>query len=102
MVGVDIVEIARIRLSESFVHYVLTEKEQKEYADLPTEKQKKEYLAGRFAAKEAIFKATQDANYLAYSIVHSPSGAPVVSSHPEIQISISHSQSIAIAFVVIQ
>ncbi|NCB34155.1 MAG: 4'-phosphopantetheinyl transferase superfamily protein, partial [Erysipelotrichia bacterium] len=23
-----------------------------------------EYLAGRFAAKEAIFKATQDINYL--------------------------------------
>ena len=64
-----------------------------------TLKQKKEYLAGRFASKEAIFKATQDINYLDYAILHGPNGVPYVLHHPEIQISISHSRTIAIAFV---
>ena len=96
MIGVDIVEIEQIRLSSSFV---LTEEEQEEYNALSAEKQKKEYLAGRFASKEAIFKATQDINYLDYAILHGPNGAPYVLHHPEIQISISHSRTIAIAFV---
>lgn len=99
MIGVDIVEIEQNRLSPSFVSYILTAEEQEEYNALPAEKQKKEYLAGRFASKEAIFKATQDINYLDYAILHGPNGAPYVLNHPEIQISISHSRTIAIAFI---
>ena len=99
MIGVDVVEMDQIRLSSSFIHYVLTTHEQEEYKNLHTDKQRKEYIAGRFASKEAIFKATQDSKYLQYSILHSSNHAPYVLDHPEIQISISHTSSIAIAFV---
>lgn len=101
MIGVDIVQISRIQLKESFIKHVLTEEEQEEYKQIQSEKRKKEYLAGRFASKEAIFKATQDINYLSYSILHEPNGRPFVLNHPEIQISISHDGDYAIAFVMI-
>ena len=65
-----------------------------------TERIQKEYIAGRFAAKEAIFKMTQDKNYLHYSILHQKTGQPYVKDHLEIEISISHDAGIAIAIAV--
>lgn len=101
MTGVDIVDISRVELRDSFIHYILTEEELAEFETKHTDRQKKEYAAGRFAAKEAIFKATQDRNYLKYSILHEKSGKPYVKDHPEIEISISHDGGIAIAMVCI-
>jgi holo-[acyl-carrier protein] synthase len=102
MVGIDLVEISRITLADSFVTLILTQQEQQEYAQLRTEHAQKEYLAGRFAAKEAIFKATQDQDYLKYSILHSDSGKPFVLNHPEMDLSISHDGGMAAAIVMIR
>lgn len=101
MIGVDIVDLNRINLKESLVHKILTEKEYKEYSLIKLDKRKIEYLGGRFATKEAIFKATQDPNYLSYTILNLENGQPYVEGHPEIEISISHDGNYAIALVFI-
>lgn len=101
MIGVDIVDLNRINLKESLVHKILTEKEYKEYSLMKLDKRKIEYLGGRFAAKEAIFKASQDPNYLSYTILNLENGQPYVEGHPEIEISISHDGNYAIALVFI-
>ncbi len=101
MIGTDIVYIPRIELKESFIRYILTDEEYSEYILINNDKRRKEYIAGRFASKEAIFKATQDKNYLSYSILNKENGSPYVKDHPEIQISISHDGEYALAFIVI-
>ncbi len=101
MIGTDIVYIPRIELKESFIRYILTDDEYSEYSLINNDKRRKEYIAGRFASKEAIFKATQDKNYLSYSILNKENGSPYVKDHPEIQISISHDGEYALAFIVI-
>lgn len=59
-IGLDVVELSRIRRldakSPKFRERVLTEYEQTEYNQL-TAVRKVEFLAGRFAAKEAFSKA---------------------------------------------
>ncbi len=100
MIGTDIVYIPRIKLEESFIRYILTDDEYSEYLLINNDKRRKEYIAGRFAGKEAIFKATQDQEYLSYSILHKENGCPYVKEHPEIQISISHDGDYALAFVI--
>ena len=102
MIGTDIVYLPRIQNDSAFSRYILTEDEQKEYQERGAEKRKTEYLGGRFAAKEAIFKATQDPDYLKYSILNNEKGQPYVKDHPEIEISISHDGNMAIAAVMIQ
>lgn len=99
MIGIDLVEIARVELNDSFLDAVLTEEEKKEYAELKTDKRRKEYVAGRFAAKEAVYKVTQDSAYLHYAILHDGSGKPYVKDHPELEISIAHDGGIAVAVV---
>lgn len=96
-VGVDIVNMQRVQLKDSFVETILTKEERKEYDACLREQRKREYLAGHFAAKEAIYKATQEEAYLSYSVLHEDNGQPYVAGHPELDISISHDGDYAIA-----
>ena len=96
MLGVDIVDMLRIDLEKPIISHVLTQSEMAEFSLKHTTTQKKQYFAGRFAAKEAIFKATQDKDYLQYSILN---GKPYIKDHPELEVSISHDANIAIAIV---
>ena len=97
MLGIDIVQLSRIQLDAPFMDYVLTEEEKEIYSRKQDNHLKREYLAGRFAAKEAIFKATQDKGYLNYSVLNDSNGKPYVKDHPEIHISISHDGDYAVA-----
>ncbi|MBE6136765.1 MAG: holo-ACP synthase [Erysipelotrichaceae bacterium] len=98
-IGVDITLISRFNdRSEKFINTILTEEERKIY-DALKEERKKVFLATRWASKEAIFKATQDRNYLGYSILNEENGKPYVLNHPEIKISISHDGDFVVAFV---
>ena len=100
MIGIDVVSVERIDLNNKrFIEMVLTVEERQELAVYTADSRRKEYIAGRFAAKEAIFKATQDRNYLNYAILHEPSGRPYVKDHPEIDVSISHDGGIAAVIV---
>ena len=102
MIGIDIVHLVRIKLDTSFKNYALTEDELKEFENKKSDTQRISYLGGRFAAKEAIFKATQDKQYLEYSILNDDSGKPYVKDHPEMEISISHDGEYAIAVALVK
>ena len=108
-IGVDIVEFTRIRQinqQEKFVERILSEEEKKQYNHLKNEQRRIEYLAGRFAAKEAIYKAMPDkrnpGQFYDYSIINDEDGAPKVSSPLEskIMLTISHSENYVVAFAV--
>ena len=99
MLGVDIVDMHRIDIEKPIISHVLTQSEMVEFSLKHTTTQKKQYFAGRLAAKEAIFKATEDKDYLQYSILNDESGKPYIKDHPELEVSISHDANIAIAIV---
>ena len=118
-IGTDIVETKRIadaidRHGKHFTDYILSEREQK---DAERHSDKIQFTASRWAAKEAVAKAlgcgfgAQCALH-DIEILHSPSGAPLVSLSGKgletmkslgisrILISISHEHSCAVAFAV--
>lgn len=113
-IGIDIVELDRIkRLMErqdSFAKRILTALEEREWQALSKQRQV-EYLAGRFAAKEAIGKALgtgigQTFGWQDVSILQSPSGAPLVQWGEEkkfiTHVSISHSREYACAQAILE
>ena len=102
MVGIDIVYLKRIKLEETFIHYILEEDEIEIFKKKINDKQRIDFLGGRFAAKEAIYKATQDIHYLHYSILNDEKGKPFVKNHPELSLSISHDGDYAIAMVLVK
>ncbi len=100
-IGIDIVKISRFENKDiHFIKRVLTEKELLVYNNLLEEK-KAQYLASRWASKEAIYKANHDEHYLSYSILNKDNGEPYVDGHEEIKISISHDGEYAVASVLI-
>lgn len=57
-IGVDIVSLNRLKDNlDSIANKVLSLKEKEIYATLISERRKLEFVAGRFAFKEALFKA---------------------------------------------
>lgn len=110
--GIDIVEIGRIRkLVESqprFPDRVLTEKEKTIYSTY-NERRGIEFLAGRWAAKEAFSKAKgtgigKELSFHDIEIESDPLGRPIVTRPftDGVHLSISHSEHYAIAQVVIE
>lgn len=118
-IGTDIVELARLeRVNlDRLINRILTKQEQ-QY--LPTHKEQHlQFLAGRFAAKEAISKAfgTGIGAFFSFQdaeIIPNQKGKPEVKISPSLQarlpntnevrihLSISHSDRVAIAMVVIE
>ncbi len=111
-IGTDLVELVRIkkigvdRLSKK----ILTGKE---IQQLPvTEKRRLEYVAGRFAAKEAISKALgtglgANFSFTDVEILADENGAPKVYWSKQenkylVHLSISHSDQYAVAMVVLE
>ncbi|GAI99359.1 unnamed protein product [marine sediment metagenome] len=113
-VGIDIIEIARIkkaiaRWKQRFLKRIYTEQELQLYRKKPAS------LAARFAGKEAVIKALgKQARAIAWKeieILSDPSGKPLVNLFGEAQnqanslglenlaISLSHSREYAIACV---
>ncbi|TWI54041.1 holo-ACP synthase [Halalkalibacter nanhaiisediminis] len=111
--GIDIVELERIQSAMErqprFVDRILTKGEKRDFL-LLSNKRKVEFLAGRFAAKEAFVKAVGTGISSVYSwkdieIRKESSGKPflVVKAYDErIHLSISHSATYAIAHVIIE
>ena len=112
-IGVDIIEIARIKKAvanwgERFLRRIYTD------AELELYRKKTSSLAARFAAKEAVIKAlgkpTAGVSLRDIEILSDPSGKPVVNLYGRAQIeakrlglrgiaiSLSHSKEYAIAF----
>lgn len=112
-VGIDIVELKRVRQlmekNEKFIDRILTRDEKNVFTQL-SPKRKVEFLAGRFAAKEAYAKAvgTGIGKHLSFhdiQIMNDLHGKPIVVSDANdcrIHLSISHSRDYAIAQVIIE
>lgn len=95
-IGCDIVKNSRfINKDQRFIDLVLTKKEQELYRQLGLN-----FLAGRFAAKEAIMKClpnTKEVSFLDIEILKDEFGSPLCNI-PNISISISHEQEYTIAY----
>lgn len=102
-IGCDIVEIARIRQAleqPKFLRF-LTKREQEIFHRLQGQRQL-EWAAGRFAAKEAIYKAVSARIPCVLSkieVLSDEKGAPICHMEAvDIQLSIAHEQQYAIAY----
>lgn len=112
-IGIDIVEIERIdgvmKRQPAFANKILTEKE-KVLFDSMQGRRKIEFLAGRFAAKEAFVKAvgtgiSKQFSWHDITIEKEKSGRPIMSVEgvgDTLHLSISHSFSYAVAQVIIE
>ncbi len=104
-IGCDIVEMKRIENQrDTFIHRVLTKNE---YAVCEgfEKGRKTAFLAGRFAAKEAIFKAILNCNLTIseIEILNDKEGQPYCNIEGyKIHISISHEQNYAIAYALVE
>jgi holo-[acyl-carrier protein] synthase len=112
-IGIDLVELNRIKelLSDRFIDRILSPEEKKMYLNIAAENTKLSFIGGRFAAKEALFKAISKGNGTAYytdfSILNEDHGQPyVVYNHFKedeiVHISITHTDQYAIAYVIIE
>jgi holo-[acyl-carrier protein] synthase len=110
-IGIDIIELHRIReiisRQRKLVDRILTENEKNMFEDL-SDVRKVEFLAGRFAAKEAFSKAYgtgigTEISFLDIEIETDLNGKPFFTK-PDVQahLSISHSREYAVAQVVIE
>lgn len=112
--GTDIIEINRIKESikqfgDKFLNKIYTEAEIN-YCE-SHHNNKYQHYAGRFAAKEALYKALsnilteENLDWKSFEIIHDTNGKPRVEiDNPRIKsidISISHSKENAIAMVVV-
>lgn len=111
-IGIDIAELGRIRKiiarQERFPERILTPREIAVFNALP-EKRKAEYLAGRFAAKEAFSKAVgtgigERLSFQDIEIEKDELGKPFISRpfKEGVHLSISHSKEYAVAQVVLE
>ena len=111
-IGLDIAEINRIEIAynrkNTFSTRVLTEEEHKIFSLLKGKRQM-EFLAGRYAAKEAYSKAMGTGigklGFKDIEILPDKLGKPVVTKSPfegTVFLSITHTDSIAAAQVVLE
>lgn len=101
-IGIDIVENARIKkaMNDSFLKKVLS-KQEIEFSKDFKEKRKVEFVAGRFACKEAIIKCLSEyetINYNQLDIVNNENGKPEIQYKDyKLLISISHENNYTVA-----
>lgn len=105
-IGCDIVNLNRLNINdEKLVSRILTQNELAVFLNKKKDKHKREYLAGRFAGKEAFFKAYgiehQMISFHDVEILNNEFGKPTI-NFPNTFISISHEQDYAIAYVVVE
>ena len=98
-IGVDILKIERINFK--IARKVLSKQELEIFNSIENDKIKREYLAERFAVKEALFKA--DNSYFDYdqvSVLNDANGKPYLKDINGL-VSISHDSGLVCAFVVL-
>lgn len=113
--GTDILSIARLkrvwlRFPRAFEHKILSPKEQQVFQNISSESSKLQFLAGRFCAKEAIFKALYPEEILSWKRISilsddsskKPSVFVDEKLRQDISLSISHEQEYAVAVSVVK
>lgn len=111
-IGIDIVENVRF---DSFIENprkysrILSDKEKDLFARITNKSRKREFLAGRFAAKEAVIKALAHSGYsfkyTRISVLNAPDGSPYVELEDcpavKILLSLSHGKENTVAVAVL-
>lgn len=112
-IGIDLIELDRIERvlakQKRFLKRILTSTEREVYTRLSKETRQVEYVAGRFAAKEAFAKAVGTGigklSFQHIEVISNENGAPQIYVQgyeaKRILLSISHSKQYAIAQVII-
>lgn len=111
-IGIDAVEIPRIKqiIAEkpTFATRILTANEQQQYQQLKGKRQA-EYLAGRYACKEAFSKAWGTGigavSFQDIEVLTENSGAPRVTQSPftgQVFVSITHTDELAFAQIILE
>jgi len=115
-IGLDIIELDRIRRivdrQPGFIKRILTMNEIEKFATLSKER-KVEFLAGRFAAKEAYSKALgtgigEGIGFQDIEVINDEKGKPYINilketlENPSIFVSITHTRQYAAAQVILQ
>lgn len=112
-IGIDLVDLSRLKrmADDRFIDRILSDKEKVLFTNITNEVAKLAFLGGRFAAKEAIFKAIGsgrgDTYYRDFAILKHDNGCPyvesdLISSDNVFHISITHTDHHAIAYVIIE
>lgn len=103
-IGVDIIENDRFLEyidNDRMLEKILSEKERDFLKTIANEKRKLEFIASRFAAKEALFKSGFRFAFNNVSILNNEDGSPYViwDLNKKVLISISHNKTMSIAVV---
>lgn len=103
-IGCDIVEIARLK--DRLKKKILSPVELAVYESFESETRRREYLAGRFALKEAIVKAVGIIPFPELEVVDDEIGKPHLSC-PRLEglsvwVSISHEKAYAVGMCVVE
>jgi holo-[acyl-carrier protein] synthase len=96
-IGVDIVKIGRVEFS--IARKVLSKDEAilfEGFSDI----RKKEFLAGRFAIKEAIFKAGIKEHFTNLNIKYNDDNSIYLEGYSNVKVSISHEKEYAIGYAI--
>lgn len=98
-IGIDLVSVGRFAgRGEGVAKYFLSPAESAEFSALSPARRPL-YLATHWACKEAIFKATGDRNYTAYTLSHREDGKPFLVGRPDLLISISHDNDFVVVII---
>ncbi len=105
-IGIDLVEHKDIvNRDERFCRRVLSNEELVYYTTINDEKRKLEYLASRWATKEAIIKCYEHfIDYSKIAILNKKNGAPyalIENKAVKLQISLSHTDNYSIAVAIL-
>lgn len=112
-IGIDIIELAHMQgvldKSPRIYKKFLTPKELEVYKTFNKQRQL-EFLAGRFAAKEAFSKAMgtgigRTTTFQNITVLNNEKGTPYIEESPfygKVHVSISHSQTVVVAQVVLE
>lgn len=111
-IGIDLVQVTEV-YSGTLEHYkklILTEKELKLCENIPSVDAQAMFIAGRYAAKEAIFKAlrkyNKDLSYQDFAVLNAKDGYSYVeTNYPlegDIHLTMTHTEESALAYVVIE
>ncbi|MDE5715745.1 MAG: 4'-phosphopantetheinyl transferase superfamily protein [Anaeroplasmataceae bacterium] len=107
-IGIDLVEHKDIMYKdERFIKRVLSSQEFEIYSSFTNFSRRVEYLASRFACKEAIIKCfpeKESINFCEISILNKKNGAPyalIYNEEVELQISLSHTDNYSVAIAIL-
>ncbi len=97
--GIDLTVVSRFDgMEERLWRHFLSAEEARELAGVAPP-QRPQFLAVRWACKEAVFKATGCRDYTALTLAHDPDGKPFIKDHPELLVSVSHDNGFVVVII---